>query len=96
MVQEALEVVQKRVSEQRLCNLVSLLRYLDDAKNLSVPDDEFRMPSRKAMIRIAKLLLSHLFQTNAEEDMEVVEDHVPLDDGDKNQQLKCSLKSLTV
>ena len=41
IVQKASEVVQKRVSKRRLCNLVSLLRYLDDAKILRVPDDEF-------------------------------------------------------
>ena len=87
----ALEVVQKRVSERRICNIVSLLRYLDNAKNRK---KKFQMASKKAMIRTAKSL-SRLFQTSAEEEKkkikkrkkEVVDDNVPLDD-DENQQLK--------
>ena len=63
MVQEALEVVQKRVSELILCSLVSPLRYLNGTKNLRVPDDEFQMASRKTIIRSAKSLLSRFKQT---------------------------------
>ena len=35
------------------------------------------------------------FRQNAEEDIEIVDDHVPLDD-DENQQLKRFLKTLSV
>ena len=48
------------------------------------------MSSRKAMIRTAKLLMSRLFQTNAEDDVEVVDNHVSLDDDQHLQEAETS------